>query len=101
MYNEENSMGKFRYFNSSINNFIDNTKFINTKIRELKAMDKKTSDAQTKANKKWAESNREYSSYLRSRSSARSFIKNKATDEDLNELEKLINERREQLKSLD
>lgn len=60
-------------------------------------MNKKTSEAQTKANKNWSEKNREYSSYLRSRSSARSFIRNKATLEDLEELEKLIKERRKQL----
>lgn len=60
-------------------------------------MDKKTSEAQTKANKNWAEKNREYSSYLRSRSSARSFIRNKATIEDLEELEKLIEDRKKQL----
>lgn len=60
-------------------------------------MEKKTSEAQTKANKNWAEKNREYSSYLRSRSSARSFIRNKATEEDLKELEQLIEERRKQL----
>ena len=64
-------------------------------------MDRKTSEAQTKANKNWAEKNREYSSYLRSRSSAKSFIRNKATSEDLEDLEKLIEERREQLKSLE
>ncbi|MDU2491187.1 MAG: hypothetical protein E7D27_11485 [Clostridium celatum] len=60
-------------------------------------MNKKTSEAQTKANKNWAEKNREYSSYLRSRSSARSFIKNKATLEDLEELEQLILDRRNSL----
>lgn len=60
-------------------------------------MDKKTSESQTRANKNWAEKNREYSSYLRSRSSARSFIRNKATEEDLKELEQLIEERRKQL----
>ena len=64
-------------------------------------MNKKTSEAQRKANKKWAENNREYSSYLRSRSSARSFIRNKTTLEDLEEIEKLISYRREQLKSLE
>ncbi len=64
-------------------------------------MDKKTSEAQTKANKKWDENNREYSSYLKSRSSAKSFIRNKATLEDLEEIEKLITEKRELLKSLD
>ncbi|WP_346888353.1 hypothetical protein [Clostridium sp. UBA1056] len=64
-------------------------------------MDKKTSEAQTKANKKWAENNKEYSSYLKSRSSAKSFIRNKATLEDLEEIEKLTAERRELLKSLE
>ena len=59
--------------------------------------EKKVSEAQIKANKNWAEKNREYSSYLRSRSSARSFIRNKATLDDLEELEKLINERRKEL----
>lgn len=56
-------------------------------------MDKKTSEAQTKANKNWADKNREYSSYLKSRSSARSFIRNKATLEDIEELKGLIDER--------
>lgn len=59
--------------------------------------EKKVSEAQTKANKNWAEKNREYSSYLRSRSSARSFIRNKATLDDLEELERLIAERRKEL----
>ena len=45
---------------------------------------------QTIANKKWEEKNKEYSSYLKSRSSARSFIKNKATLEDLEQLEEFI-----------
>lgn len=57
----------------------------------------KTRESQIKANKKWQENNREHSNYLRSRSSARSFIKNKATLEDLEELEKLILERRNSL----
>ncbi|MEJ6989862.1 hypothetical protein WJ325_14780, partial [Listeria monocytogenes] len=34
--------------------------------------------------------NKEHANYLKSRSAARSFIKNKATLEDLKELEKLI-----------
>lgn len=53
--------------------------------------------AQTEANKKWQEKNKEYSNYLKARSTARSFIKNKATEEDLKELEQLIEERRKQL----
>ena len=52
---------------------------------------------QTIANKKWEEKNKEYSSYLKSRSSARSFIKNKATLEDLEQLEEFIKNRREEL----
>ncbi|WP_346877101.1 MULTISPECIES: hypothetical protein [unclassified Clostridium] len=63
-------------------------------------MNNKTS-TQTEANKKWQQKNKEYSNYLKSRSTSRSFIKNKATLEDLEELEKLIEERREQLKSLE
>lgn len=60
-------------------------------------MEKKTSESQTKANKKWSENNKEYSSYLKSRSSAKSFIRNKATEDDLKELESLIAERRKAL----
>ncbi len=50
--------------------------------------------AQTEANKKWQHKNKEYSNYLKSRSTARGFIKNKATLEDLEELERLIEERK-------
>ena len=52
---------------------------------------------QTISNKKWEEKNKEYSSYLKSRSSAKSFIKNKATLEDLEQLEEFIKNRREEL----
>lgn len=60
-------------------------------------MEEKTT-AQASANKKWEEKNKEYSNYLKGRSSARSFIKNKASLEDLEELESLIKIRREELK---
>lgn len=60
-------------------------------------METKLTEAQLRAKKNWDEKNREYSSYLKSRSSARSFIKNRATLEDLSELLKLIQERKEQL----
>ncbi|NEW66814.1 hypothetical protein H1220_06370 [Carnobacteriaceae bacterium zg-84] len=53
---------------------------------------------QAEANKRWSEKNKEYRAYLTSRSSARGFIRNKATQEDLNELKILIQEREEQLK---
>lgn len=52
---------------------------------------------QTIANQKWENKNREYASYLKSRSSARSFIRNKATLEDIEELRALLNEREEKL----
>ncbi|EAE5704837.1 hypothetical protein D5012_002917, partial [Listeria monocytogenes] len=48
---------------------------------------KTTSDAQLKANKAWQDKNKEHANYLKSRSAARSFIKKKATLEDLEELE--------------
>lgn len=54
-------------------------------------------DARKRANKKWAENNREHRNYLSKRSSARSFIRNHATGSDLNELEELIAERRDAL----
>lgn len=54
-------------------------------------------NAQTEANKRWQEQNKEKAKYLSDRSRARSFIKNKATLEDLEEFEKLIQERRKEL----
>lgn len=52
-------------------------------------------NAQEKATKKWNEQNREHRNYLSKRSSARSFIRNHATVDDLNELEELIKEKKE------
>ena len=49
---------------------------------------------QDEYNRRWQEKNRAHRSYLSSRSSARSFIRNKATSEDLDELTQLISERR-------
>ncbi len=49
------------------------------------------------ADKRWNEKNKERRNYLGQRSSARSFIRNKATEEDLLELENLIHERRKKL----
>ena len=45
------------------------------------------------AQKRWNDKNKERVNYLGSRSSARSFIRNKATKEDLQELKILIEER--------
>lgn len=47
--------------------------------------------SQKKANKKWVENNREHSNYLKNRSACKSFIRNKATLEDLQDLQELIN----------
>ena len=52
---------------------------------------------QTEANKKWQEKNKAYATYLSDRSRARSFIRKKATKEDLAELLKLIEEREKEL----
>lgn len=49
--------------------------------------------SQQKADKKWAEKNRERRNYLSKRSAARSFINNNATHEDLLELKQLIENR--------
>lgn len=54
---------------------------------------------QTEANKKWQEKNKEKAKYLSNRSVTRSFIRNKATIEDLEELKRLIEERETFLKS--
>lgn len=54
---------------------------------------------QTEANKKWQEKNREHARYLRNRSTARSFIRKQAAEEDLQELEELIEERKKFLKN--
>lgn len=50
----------------------------------------KKSKYDPKADKKWIENNRAHRSYLSARSSARSFIKNKASIWDLRELSSLI-----------
>ena len=52
-------------------------------------------NAQTEANKRWQEKNREKARYLRNRSASRNFVKKEATEEDLQELEELIKTRRE------
>ncbi|MDB2085832.1 hypothetical protein [Clostridium paraputrificum] len=61
-------------------------------------MDEKV-NSQTEANKRWQEKNKEKAKYLSDRSRSRSFIRNKATLEDIEELEELIRIRKEVLKS--
>lgn len=48
---------------------------------------------QNEANKKWQQKNKEHANYLKDRSKARSFIRNKAAEEDLKELLDLINDK--------
>lgn len=57
------------------------------------------SKAQKKANKKWINKNREHANYLRYRNTARLFVRKHATTEDLDELVKLIDDRRKELNS--
>ena len=57
------------------------------------------SKAQKKANKKWNKHNKGRVLYLNARSAARGFIRKRATTDDLDELLKLINERKKQLKN--
>lgn len=51
-------------------------------------------DSQTKASRKWEENNKARANYIRYRSSAKSFILNHATQEDLNAMEEYIKQRR-------
>lgn len=55
---------------------------------------------QNERNKKWEEKNKEYSNYLKSRSTAKSFILKKSTLEDLKDFEEYIKERRKQLEEV-
>lgn len=55
------------------------------------------SESQKKADQRWRENNKEHANYLRARSAARSFIRNKAIIEDLEELESLIRDRKKEL----
>lgn len=57
----------------------------------------KVSDSQRKAQKRYDEKNREKRTYLSQRSTSRGFIRNKATMEDLEELESLITARKKAL----
>lgn len=49
-------------------------------------MENKTSKAQIRASRKWEEKNPERTRYLSARRAARSFVRNRATKEDMEEL---------------
>lgn len=57
----------------------------------------KLSEARRKANAKWDQENKERKRYIVKKSTARSFIKNDATAEDLDELQALIEARRAEM----
>lgn len=52
------------------------------------------------ADRRWREKNKERARYLTDRTSCRRFLRDKATEEDLEEMEQLIAERRQQLKNV-
>lgn len=54
----------------------------------------KVTESQKRARDKWDEENKERKKYISHRARARSFIRDHATAEDLDELESLIHERR-------
>lgn len=60
---------------------------------------KKISDAQVKASRKWEEKNRKKATISSYKRSARTFIRNHAETDDLAELKALIEEREQELKS--
>ena len=66
-------------------------------MTETKRKGYSTIEQQKAADKRYREKNKEHRNYLSSRSTARSFIRNKATIEDLEEVQKLINERKDSL----
>ena len=51
-------------------------------------------EAQKRAKQKYIENNRERTNYINDRSKAKNFILKKATKEDLEELERIIKERK-------
>lgn len=57
----------------------------------------KVTESQKRARDKWDDENKERKKYISHRARARSFIRDHATAEDLDELEALIQERREML----
>ena len=52
------------------------------------------------ADRRWREKNKERARYLTDRTSCRRFLRDKATEKDLEEMEQLIAERRQQLKNV-
>ncbi|RHW49011.1 hypothetical protein [Lactobacillus bombicola] len=60
-------------------------------------VDNKVSEAKRRANKKWDEKNKERKSYINKRSTTKSFILNLATQEDLENIKKYVEQREKEL----
>ncbi len=56
---------------------------------------------QNERNKKWEQKNKEYSNYLKSRSSAKSFLTKKATKEDILIFKELMDIRLKELETIE
>lgn len=54
--------------------------------------DKKTSDAQIKASRKWERENPEKARFIRYRTGARTFVRHHASKEDMEELNRIFKE---------
>lgn len=57
----------------------------------------KVSESQKRASRKWEENNKDKKRYINHRARARSFVRDVATMEDLDEFEQIMKERREHL----
>lgn len=79
-----NKLNIFEYQERYTKEIIDNN------IYDEDEMDARVSEAQMKAIKEWQKNNKEHSNYVKSKSSAKSFINKKATKEDLLDLQQLI-----------
>ncbi|MCB2308875.1 hypothetical protein LGL08_20680 [Clostridium estertheticum] len=60
----------------------------------MEKSEEKGKSKRTEYNQAWESKNRKYASYLKSRSSCKSFIRNHATTEDLEAIEQMIRERK-------
>lgn len=67
----------------------------------MKEVDNMATDAQIRAKKKWAEKNKEKSTYTKYKSNCKTYINNYLIMEDLEEVKNWIIEKEKQLKSND
>lgn len=82
-------------YNFSMCNYSNSFKNINN-VERLKSM---VTDARKRANSKWDKNNKERLLYLNKRSTTKNFILKLATEEDLENIEKYVVERKNILKN--